>query len=304
MLADIGSWHTIIDDFETCYRQNSRNEPVLLTDKGTSFMQWVEKLTQWGYSDEAQMQRKYWMLEERKHAAALPKDNPDGINSMESSTSIYFEFDEQQTAQFTNEVTKVTGAQIDSILLTSIVYAFMQECNSNCLMIDLLGHGREALFDDVDLSRTVGWFNTIYPSFLTYGTNQNPIAAMKHINEQLRAIPNGGIGYGVLKYLTKDQALIKHFDNVPEPQVFFNYFGHDNTADLRVLHREDGFGGYGLDKKTNRLRPLAVGVYIKKNRLVIRWEYSSNIFEKARIQKLADHCQSCLIDILNQYQLS
>ncbi len=304
MLADIGSWHTIIDDFETCYRQLSRSEPVRLPQKGTSFAQWVEKLSEWGQSDEAKGQLKYWMLSERKHAAALTKDFPDGINSMASSQSIYIDFDEAQTEQLTTQVTKVTGAQIDAILLSSIVYAFMQECHSNCLMIDLLGHGREALFDDVDLSRTVGWFNTIYPAFLTYGNNKSPVAAIKDINEQLRAIPNGGIGYGVLKYLNRDQALIDHVNSVPEPQVFFNYFGHDNTADLRVLHREDGFGGYGLDKKTNRLRPLAVGVYIKQNRLMVRWEYSNNIFKEERIQRLADHCQHCLKEILNQYKLS
>lgn len=304
LLADIGSWHTIIDDFETCYRQLSRQEAVKLPEKGTSFAQWVEKLNEWGQTDEAQKQLSYWMLAERKHAAALPKDFSTGINSMASSQSIYIDFTEDQTTQFTTQVTKITGAQIDSILLSSIVYAFMKVCKSNCLMIDLLGHGREALFDDVDLSRTVGWFNTIYPAFLTYGNNKNPIAAMKDINEQLRAIPNGGIGYGVLKYLAQDKTLIEHSNKVPEPQVFFNYFGHDNTADLRVLNREDGFGGYGLDKKTKRLRPLAVGVYIKKNQLVVRWEYSDNIFTKERIQELADHCQHCLSEILNQYKLS
>ncbi|AZZ97455.1 non-ribosomal peptide synthetase [Pseudoalteromonas sp. R3] len=301
MLADIGSWHTIIDDFETCYRQISRDEPLELPKKGTSFAQWVEKLTQWSQSEDALKQRDYWMLEERKHAADLPKDFPDGVNSMASSQSVYVQFDEAETTLLTTEVTKVTGAQIDSVLLTSIVYAFMRECDSNCLMIDLLGHGREPLFDDVDLSRTVGWFNTIYPAFLSYGDNRSPVGAMKYINEQLRAIPNGGIGYGVLRYLAKDKELIDHFNTVPEPQVFFNYFGHDNVADLRVLQREDGFGGYGLDKETKRLRPLAVGVYIKQNQLSVRWEFSSNQFEEAKIARLAEHCEACLKEILATY---
>ena len=301
MLADIGSWHTIIDDFETCYRQISRDEPLELPTKGTSFAQWVEKLTQWSQSEEAQKERAYWLLEDRKHAADLPKDYPDGVNSMDSSQSVYVQFNQEETETLTTKVPKVTGAQIDSVLLTSIVYAFMRECDSNCLMIDLLGHGREALFDDVDLSRTVGWFNTIYPAFLSYGENQTPVAAMKFINEQLRAIPNGGIGYGVLRYLAEDQALIEHFEQIPEPQVFFNYFGHDNTADLRVLQREDGFGGYGLDKTTKRLRPLAVGVYIKKDQLSVRWEFSRNQFEQSRIARLAAHCEACLKEILATY---
>lgn len=303
MLADIGSWHTIIDDFETCYRQISRDEKLQLPDKGTSFSQWVEKLTQWSQSKAAQKERSYWLLEDRKHAADLTKDFPEGINSMDSSQSVYINFDEEQTECLTTQVPRVTGAQIDSVLLTSIVYAFMHECNSNCLMIDLLGHGREALFDDVDLSRTVGWFNTIYPAFLSYGENQTPVAAMKYINEQLRAIPNGGIGYGVLRYLAEDKALIEHFNNIPEPQVFFNYFGHDNTADLRVLHREDGFGGYGLDKATKRLRSLAVGVYIKNNKLSVRWEFSRNQFKEERITHLAEHCKTCLNEILATYNL-
>jgi amino acid adenylation domain-containing protein/non-ribosomal peptide synthase protein (TIGR01720 family) len=301
MLADIGSWHIIIDDFETCYRQYSRNEPLQLPEKGTSFKQWVEKLSAWGYSDEMKNQRPYWLLPERKYAAELSKDFPAGENLMSSSQSVYVQLDQQQTTILLDEVPKITGAKIDAILLTSIVYAFKQSCRSNSLMIDLLGHGKEALFDDVDLSRTVGWFNTIYPAFLDYGNNSNPVAAIKAINEQLRAIPNGGIGYGVLRYLNQDQELIEHFNQTPEPQVFFNYFGHDNQADLRVLRKVDGFGGYGLDHQTKRLRPLAVGVYIKEGVMAIRWEFSNTIYRVERIEQLAADCKQCILEILNNY---
>lgn len=301
MLADIGSWHIIIDDFETSYRQFSRNEPLSLPEKGTSFKQWVEKLSAWGYSDEMAKQRPYWLLPERKLAAELVKDYPEGLNLMSSSQSVYVQLNQQQTSTLLDEVPKITGAKIDAILLTSIVYAFRQSCKSNSLMIDLLGHGKEALFDDVDLSRTVGWFNTIYPAFLDYGNNGNPVAAIKAINEQLRAIPNGGIGYGVLRYLIQDQELIEHFNHTPEPQVFFNYFGHDNQADLRVLRKVDGFGGYGLDHQTKRLRPLAVGVYIKEGEMAIRWEFSNAIYRVERIEQLAADCQHCILEILNNY---
>ena len=301
MLADIGSWHIIIDDFETCYRQFSRNEPLQLPEKGTSFKQWVEKLSAWGYSDEMKKQRPYWLLPERQYAAELPKDFPAGDNLMSSSQSVYVQLDAGQTTVLLDEVPKITGAKIDAILLTSIVYAFKQSCQSNSLMIDLLGHGKEALFDDVDLSRTVGWFNTIYPAFLDYGNHADPVMAIKAINEQLRAIPNGGIGYGVLRYLNKDAQLIAHFNQVPEPQVFFNYFGHDNQADLRVLRKVDGFGGYGLDHQTKRLRPLAVGVYIKEGVMAIRWEFSNTIYRVERIEQLAADCKQCILEILNNY---
>src|SRR5690606_13210756 len=105
---DIGSWHIIIDDFETSYRQFSRNEPLSLPEKGTSFKQWVEKLSAWGYSDEMAKQRPYWLLPERKLAAELVKDYPEGLNLMSSSQSVYVQLNQQQTSTLLDEVPKIT----------------------------------------------------------------------------------------------------------------------------------------------------------------------------------------------------
>ena len=85
--------------------------------------------------------------------------------------------------------------------------------------------GRSDLFDDVDLSRTVGWFTTRFPVTLRSPADGGLPAALKSIKEQLRGIPNGGIGYGVLRYLAHDlpEAAILH--GQPEPEIGFNYLG-------------------------------------------------------------------------------
>src|SRR5690606_20408128 len=80
----------------------------------------------------------------------------------------------------------------------------------------------------VDLSRTVGWFTTLYPVRLDL-TADAPGEALKAIKEQLRAIPQGGIGYGVLRYRHPDPAVRASLAALPAPELSFNYLGQLDT---------------------------------------------------------------------------
>ncbi len=302
LVADIGSWQTLLEDFDTAYRQLSRGETLELQPKTTAFKQWVEKLTERARGEEMKEERNYWLMEERQDTARMPFDFPEGENLMKTSKSVRMDFEEDETKSFLLEIPRASGAQIDAILLTGVLYAFERWTGTRSLLIDLLGHGREPLFDNVDLTRTVGWLNSIYPAYLTLGDAATPVAAMKSINDQLRAIPNGGIGYGVLRYLLRDPEIIARFEALPEPQIFFNYFGPEAGTDLSVLKKLDGFGGYGLDRETHRLRPLAVGVYVNSGKLQVRWEYSTNVNEHATIEALAERCREVLVEILEHHQ--
>ena len=80
----------------------------------------------------------------------------------------------------------------------------------HAVLLDLEGHGREEIFADVDLSRTVGWFTSLFPVRLDPGALDLDEAlaggaalgrALKLIKEQLRALPDNGLGYGLLRYL-------------------------------------------------------------------------------------------------------
>src|SRR5205085_9267442 len=90
---------------------------------------------------------------------------------------------------------------------------------------DLEGHGRAELFDDVDLSRTVGWFTAVYPVRLDLTGIDRPGEMLKAIKEQLRSVPHRGIGYGVLRYLSGDVDLVAQLQTLPQPQVSFTYLG-------------------------------------------------------------------------------
>ena len=81
---------------------------------------------------------------------------------------------------------------------------------------------------------------------------------------------------------------------MPEPDVFFNYFGPDNAEQLHTFRKADGWGGYVLDNTTTRLRPLAVGVYIQHDRMLIKWEYSTQVHEEATIRRVVDRAEEVL----------
>ncbi len=300
LVADIGSWQIILDDFDTAYRQLSRGEELRLPAKSTSFRQWAQRLDERANGKEMVPEHDYWLKEERRESARMPFDHPGGANLMKSSKSVPVDLSRAQTEALLRTVPRRTGAQIDAILLASVVYGFEHWTGCRSLLIDLLGHGREPLWDDTDLTRTVGWLNTIFPAFLTLGDAEDPVAAVKLVNRQLRDVPHGGIGYGLLHCLSRDPAIARRFERQPEPQVFFNYFGPDNAAELSVLDKVEGFGGYGFDQETRRLRPLAIGVYIQDEKMLIRWEYSTNLHRHSTIEAVAGHSREMLLKLIAQ----
>ena len=95
------------------------------------------------------------------------------------------------------------------------------------------GHGREEGWSpNVDLTRTVGWFTSLYPVRLDPGLLDLEEAlsggpalgrALKTIKEQLRAVPGKGLGYGLLRYLNDETAA--ELAGAAAPQLGFNYLG-------------------------------------------------------------------------------
>ncbi|MEM1205714.1 MAG: amino acid adenylation domain-containing protein [Acidobacteriota bacterium] len=298
MIADIGSWQIILDDLDTAYRQISRGEKLELQPKSTAFKQWMDRLVERANSEDIEDETRYWLAEGRMDVARMSFDHEEGMNDMLSSTSVRIFFSPEDTETFLKKIPRATGAQIDAILLTSVLYAFEEWTGKRSLLIDLLGHGREPLFDDVDLTRTVGWLNTIFPTYLTLGDAPHPAAALKVVNKQLRELPHGGIGYGMLRYLNRDPKVAEALRAQPEAEVFFNYFGSDMREELTVLTKDEHFGGYGLDHETRRLRPLALGGYVQEGQLQLRFEYSSNLHDEQTMAKLAAKAKEILEHLL------
>ena len=96
---------------------------------------------------------------------------------------------------------------INDVLLTALLQSFYEWSNEKTLTLDLENHGREELFDDIDLSRTVGWFTCIFPVALTLVSTYDCVTNVRAVKEEIRSIPNGGLGYGLLRYISQDRKI-------------------------------------------------------------------------------------------------
>jgi amino acid adenylation domain-containing protein/non-ribosomal peptide synthase protein (TIGR01720 family) len=303
MPADVGSWQIILDDLDVAYREIGAGRPVRFQAKTTSARQWAERLAQRGQPGVMPTEeRDYWLAQAPPRPARFPMDHETGPDDWPSAQHVPVQLDEADSELLLQQLPRSFGVQIDALLLTAILSAFETWIDTRALPILLLGHGREAMWDDMDLSRTVGWFNTIYPVLLDMGGDRDLAASARALNQQLRRVPFGGIGYGVLRYFSTERKVVDRFTAALEPQVFFNYFGPDNAKELVGLNKLERFPGYTLDRKTRRLCPITIGGYVVNDRVLLKWEYSENLHRRSTIEALAQRCEEVLRWFLADYR--
>jgi non-ribosomal peptide synthase protein (TIGR01720 family) len=274
---------------------------VQLPPKTTSFKQWSEFLQEYAQSTELQQEQNYWLQTSRQSCSTLPVDNPGGANAVALARTVSISLSIEDTRALLQEVPAVYRTQINDVLLAALVQTFNQWTGEQSLLVDLEGHGREAIANNIDLSRTVGWFTSIFPVLLTLEESLEPGEALKVVKEQLRSIPNRGIGYGVLRYLSKDAQL----QTLPQAEVRFNYLGQfdqvlPESSLFKLVNQTPGVSRSFAD---NRRYLIDINGFVLGGQLQLEWTYSEQIHKRATIEQLTTgyvqalrslitHCQS------------
>ncbi|MEG4395134.1 non-ribosomal peptide synthetase/type I polyketide synthase [Microcoleus sp. BROC3] len=298
LVVDGVSWRILLEDIATAYKQLSRQEAIQLPPKTTSFKDWAIKQRDYGLEPVLELELDYWQAQSSTDTTPLPVDFPDGIeaNTEGSTAEISVFLSAEETRTLLQEVPSVYNTQINDVLLTALVQTFARWTGSDNLLIALEGHGREELFDDVDLSRTVGWFTTIFPVLLQLGEADSPGVALKSIKEQLRRIPNRGIGYGILRYLNQNADIGKQLCGLTTPSLCFNYLGQFDQVRAEPISL-----GFAQENPGRVYSPLAhrshlldaIGQVVE-GKLQMIWIYSENIHRRSTIERLATEYNSAL----------
>jgi non-ribosomal peptide synthase protein (TIGR01720 family) len=306
LAVDGVSWRILLEDLHRAYQQLSHGEAMKLPPKTTSFQNWAQCLTEYAKSPALEQELDYWLDSSRSAVAPLPVDYPASkdANTVTSACNVSVSLSAEETRALLQEVPKAYHTQINDVLLTAVVQSFAQWSGTRCLLVNLEGHGREEILEAVDLSRTVGWFTTIFPVVLELQADA-PGEALKSVKEQLRRIPNRGIGYGLLRYLKKDVAITEKLRALPQAEVSFNYLGQFDQVlspdALFQLAKESS--GSEHSQRNSRSHLLDVNGLIVEGQLHLDWIYSSNLHQRATIEGLAQnfvvalrslitHCQS------------
>nr|MBW4550746.1 amino acid adenylation domain-containing protein [Aphanocapsa sp. GSE-SYN-MK-11-07L] len=304
LVVDGISWRILIEDLQSLYQQLSQGEAVQLPSKTLSFKQWSQMLREYSRSDALQQEKDYWLTQQP--FTPLPVDFPKGENTVASAHEIVSTLSFQDTQALLKDVPKAYHTEINDVLLTALVQAFAQWTNQRTLLIDLEGHGREDIAAPVNVSRTVGWFTTVFPVHLNLAAAANPGDALKTIKEQLRSIPNRGIGYGVLRYSSEDQEFTKTLRTLPHAEVIFNYLGQfDPTlagSSLFRLVQEPSGSTQSLRGKRSHL--LEINGWVTDGQLQLRWSYSQAVHRSSTIEALAQRLLQSLGSLISHCQSS
>ena len=233
----------------------------------------------------------------------IPEDFSSGTNqnTVESSSEEILIFDEQITEALLHEIPKVYNTKINDLLLTALIIAYKSWTNETRLLINLEGHGREYLFEKADVSRTVGWFTTIFPVLLDSGVSNNIGDIIKKVKEDLRKIPENGIGYGILRYLSSGKQISGINDDTGKPGIIFNYLGQMSDTVSKDSEWKIGSRSIILSRNVTGVRTHSIEInsIITNNKLKMNFTFSRNNHKKETIETFAGFYRSALLSVID-----
>jgi non-ribosomal peptide synthase protein (TIGR01720 family) len=289
LMVDGVSWRILTEDLERLYSQLAKGETPILLPKTHSYQQWANALNEYSTSQTLQKEIPYWQKIENC-TEALPIDFNHGPPSATVVRTVGVSLTKDETTLLLQRVPKAYRTQINDILLTALVLAIGDWTEKYTLTLTLEGHGREDIIKDIDLSRTVGWFTSIFPVHLNIDNPHDLAEAIKTVKETLREIPHKGIGYGVLSHLTQETSLSSSTDShFSHPTLNFNYLGQwDNTTSQEELFTfAQESPGQAVSDKNNLSHLLNINSEVKGNVLHLFWTYSSNHYTQETIEKIS-----------------
>lgn len=294
LVVDGVSWRIIMEDVGTLYEQAMHAKPLQLPSKTDSFKIWAEQLYQYAASESCAAERSYWHENTVTDDELLPLTTtglPQGV------TRVGFDLDEQQTADLLTNTNHAYRTEVNDILLSALGQAFSDVFNTDKIFVALEGHGREGKVT-ADVTRTVGWFTSVYPVALVASYKLNTGLHIRTIKEQLRSVPDKGTGFGILGYINKE------FATQCEPQVLFNYLGQvEGDSEQSGFALATEYAGPNTHPEEKILYPIVVTAMVLHGKLKVSCRYDvstvkasvaahiSELLERS-LTRIIAHCSS------------
>jgi non-ribosomal peptide synthase protein (TIGR01720 family) len=283
LVVDGVSWRVLVEDLEAAYRQAARGLRIAFPPKTTSFQEWSSRLAVYAGSEALARELDHWRETARVPVPRLPVDFPSGGNLVGDEDTVSFELGAEETADLLQTLPSVYHSRIDEALLSALARALAGWTGSPRLRVDLEGHGRESLFadigdvDDLDVSRTVGWFTSLYPVVLEAG-DAGPGDALVSAKERLRAVPERGIGYGLLG-----------LEAAPAAEILFNYLGQAdiNSGESALFQASTASTGPNRSPRAHRTHSLEIVGIVTDGRLRITLTYGTRTHRRETVERLA-----------------
>ncbi len=304
LIADGESLRILLEDFARLIQQITHQQTLSLAQKTSSLKTWALGLQSHVESDVVKTEIAWWQNQTDKNFQ-LPIDflDNEATNRVHTIDTVSLQLDPEETHQLLRDVLQTYNSQINAVLLTSLSFALNNWTGCERVFVDMEGHGREALFDDIDLSRTIGWFTTVFPLALAFDHSMEAGDSVRAMQKQLELLPANGIGHGLLQYLSADSSLRSEFANANSTQICFNYLGKVEKQ-YGTFSIEQMRCGEAHSLDGNRIYLLDINAQIYEDCLHIDWAYNDTLHRRETIENLCNNQLKWLKKLITESQSS
>ncbi|MBV9164385.1 MAG: amino acid adenylation domain-containing protein, partial [Pseudonocardiales bacterium] len=329
LVVDGVSWRILIPDLVAAYQAIAAEASPNLDPVGTSLRRWSQHLQAAAEDPQRVGELPLWTQMLRAPDPLLTDRVLDpGRDVAGTAQHLTLTLPPEVTTPLLTRVPAAFHGGVNDVLLTALALAVAQwrRCHGrgdhSAVLVDVEGHGREEIIDGVDLSRTVGWFTSLFPVRLDPGSFSwdqlvaaGPVVgqAIKRVKEQLRALPDHGIGFGLLRYLNPHTG--PELAALAVSQIGFNYLGRLAAPTTAVAGQdrewvvapEAAALGGGSDPEMPLAHGLDVNALVRDHSvgpwLEATWTWSPQMWSEPEVHELAQlwfHALRALVDHASQ----
>jgi amino acid adenylation domain-containing protein/non-ribosomal peptide synthase protein (TIGR01720 family) len=309
LAVDGVSWRILLEDVASgCEQAAAGKDEISLGAKTTSYKEWAERLRAYAQGDEVRDQGEYWrgVAARARQLKRLPVDYEEGENTVGAARAVEVSLTREETTALLSEVPAVYRTEINEVLLTALVTALGRWTGERRVVVELEGHGREEIGEEVDVTRTVGWFTTFYPVLLEVDAGAGVGEALKAVKEQVRRVPERGLGWGLWRWLRETGEEGDGGSELEaEAELSFNYLGQFDhmLGEGAAFVPAPESAGSERSPRGRRSHLLEIVGSVFDGRLQLSWTYDTDTHRRETIDAVAhwymealrnliEHCRS------------
>ncbi|MCS0670058.1 non-ribosomal peptide synthetase [Cytobacillus firmus] len=275
LIVDMISWQVLLQDLDLLLEQKLKGDRLALPPENFTYSEWSRYLRELD-EDELKKENQWLVTRSFKADESVLANVDKGTEGSKKQAEGWLEKD--LTLSLLKEVPKYFETKANEVIFAAVASSLKTFTGDKNLVIDLEGHGRDPFTSDIDLSRTVGWFTSVYPVFLEGSLlKAQDNVLLKHAKNSLRRFPNGGITYGVARWLKEMEG-----PQLSNSLFSYNYLGKVDQTFFRSKHFS--FHSYLSESVKNpsekRVYLLDFEPYIFNEQLCVRIHYSPSFSEE------------------------
>ncbi|AET57957.1 amino acid adenylation domain-containing protein [Paenibacillus terrae HPL-003] len=300
LVVDAVSWRIIMEDFEYLYGGLKEHQNVQLPAKTTSFKTWSQELSAYANSVDFLQAKDYWKNVLRESVPKLPVELAEGVGPhvFKDMDFIDISLTQEETEALLTKAPPAYNTEINDLLLTALVKAIKDWTGNPDVAVDVESHGRDEFREHLNLTRTVGWFTSFYPVVYD-GSGDSLDELIQRVQRTHAKVPNNGIGYGILKYLTEPQ-YTEDLEFTLSPEILFNYLGRfeDGLQHEEIVSSSMPMGEL-IHQDMQWPYNLEMNAFIVNGIFHYSLRFNQRLFTRRTMEALTLKYQQSLTDIIN-----